>query len=83
VRDWRDARDHRHPDILDDIQLILQRLRGAGIEQAVMVDLSPPDAEVVVLRAIVPGLETWIVDQGRLGQRAEAHWRSAGERAYV
>lgn len=75
TRDWREAKDYRHADILEDIHLILARLRGAGIRQAVMVDLSPPDSGVVVLRAVVPGLETWIVDHGRLGERAAVQWR--------
>ena len=80
-RDWRDVPEQRNADILDDIRLLLARLRRAGIRQAVMVDLSPPDSSAVVLRMMVPGLEMWIVDRGRLGERAASHWRAAGSRA--
>lgn len=81
VRNWREVPDHRHADIVDDIRLILARLRGAGIRQVVMVDLSPPDGGVVVLRAVVPGLETWVIDHGRLGERAACRFRETGARA--
>ena len=77
VRDWREAADHRNDDILDDIFLMLDRLRAAGIGQAVVVDLSP-GAEASVVRTIVPGLEMWMVDRGRVGARAASHWRNAG-----
>ncbi len=80
ARDWREVEDHRNDDILEDIRLILARLRRAGIQQVVIVDLSPPDSDVVGGRAVVPGLETWIVDHGRLGERAAHHWRKAGAR---
>jgi hypothetical protein len=29
-----------------------------------------------VVRVLAPGMEMWIADQGRLGNRATAHWRS-------
>jgi ribosomal protein S12 methylthiotransferase accessory factor len=77
---WRDIPDYRHHDIVDDIRLILARLRAAGIQQAVMVDLSPPDSGVVVLRAVIPGLETWVVDHGRLGERAASQFRHTAAR---
>jgi ribosomal protein S12 methylthiotransferase accessory factor len=81
LQPWRDVPDCRHKDIVDDIRLILARLRAAGIQQAVMVDFSPPDSGVVVLRAVIPGLETWVVDHGRLGERAASQVRHASVRA--
>ena len=77
---WRNVPDYRHHDIVDDIRLMLARLRAAGIQQAVMVDLSPPDSGVVVLRAIIPGLETWVIDHGRLGERAASQFRHPAAR---
>jgi hypothetical protein len=34
-----------------------------------------------VLRAVIPGLETWVVDHGRLGERAASQVRHASVRA--
>jgi ribosomal protein S12 methylthiotransferase accessory factor len=75
LQDWREIEDHRHPDLFDDIELIRERLRAAGLHQVVVVDFSPPDAGLAVVRTIVPGLETWVVDHGRLGDRAAAQFR--------
>jgi len=43
----------------DDVAQELDRLRGAGIGQAILVDLTRPDVAVPVLRMVVPGLEGW------------------------
>jgi ribosomal protein S12 methylthiotransferase accessory factor YcaO len=66
-------------DILDDIKLILSRLRGVGLSEAVIVDLTNPDIRVPVVRAIVPGLETFKITKSVMGIRARAcfgQWRS-------
>ena len=41
----------------EDIALILSKLKCAGRQQAIVVDLTPPDWEISVVRVIVPGLE--------------------------
>ena len=46
-------------DILDEIKHILDRLKNAGLKRAIIVDLTRPDLEIPVVRAIVPGLETF------------------------
>jgi ribosomal protein S12 methylthiotransferase accessory factor len=76
VRSWRAIEQHPADDVLADITLILARLRRAGIEQAAVVDFSPPDSGVAVVRVVIPGLEAWIADRGRIGGRAAAQWRS-------
>ena len=76
-RHWQAIEQHRHDDILSDIELILGRLRRAGIEQAALVDFSPPDSGVAVVRLLIPGLEAWIADRGRIGDRAARQWRAA------
>jgi ribosomal protein S12 methylthiotransferase accessory factor len=43
----------------DDVAHVLDRLRAAGVEQAVLVDLSRPDVGLPVVRLVVPGLEGW------------------------
>ena len=72
-------------DILNDIQFILGRLKKSGLSRAIIVDLTHPDLGIPVVRAIVPGLETFEV--GRLfretelviGKRAKASFRSLYE----
>ncbi|HXW07385.1 MAG TPA: YcaO-like family protein [Vicinamibacterales bacterium] len=75
LRPWRAIEQHQHGDMLSDIELILARLRRAGIQQAIVVDFSPPDSGIVVVRLLIPGLEAWIADRGRIGHRAAASWR--------
>lgn len=40
-----------------DLRFVLDRLRQCGIEQAIVVPLSPADLPVSVVRVVVPGLE--------------------------
>ncbi len=76
VRSWTDVPTCWNADILDDIRLMLERIHAAGIRHAVLVDLSLPDEGIYVVRVIVPGLESWVIDQGRVGWRATNFWRS-------
>jgi thioglycine synthase len=46
-------------DILDEIKHILNKLKHAGLKRAIIVDLTNPDLHIPVVRAIVPGLETF------------------------
>jgi len=48
-------------DILTDIKLILNRLKLAKLKRAIIVDLTDPSVGIPVVRAIVPGLETFEV----------------------
>jgi ribosomal protein S12 methylthiotransferase accessory factor len=65
---------HPSDDVMIDLRLMLDRLRGRGLEQAIVVDLSPPGVPASVVRVIVPGIESWIVDRSKLGRRATAAW---------
>ena len=58
-------------DILADINLILSVLKEAGIRRAIIVNLTNPDIEIPVVRAIVPGLETFEVTHSVMGSRAK------------
>jgi ribosomal protein S12 methylthiotransferase accessory factor len=62
-------------DILDDIKLILSRLRGVGLQQAIIVDLTNPEIGIPVVRALVPGLETFKITKSVMGMRARACFR--------
>ncbi len=41
----------------DDLSLLLARLSEAGMDQVVTVDLSRPEIDIAVVRAVIPGLE--------------------------
>ncbi|RLZ04062.1 hypothetical protein CWC38_02275 [Kocuria tytonicola] len=58
-----------------DLHWMLERLQSNGIDSVVVVDLSPGWLPVSVVRVIVPGIESWAIDRGRLGQRAARVWR--------
>lgn len=47
--------------ILDDIRLILDKLKKAGLKRVIVVDLTHPNLRIPVVRVIVPGLETFEV----------------------
>ncbi|MDP9015152.1 MAG: YcaO-like family protein [Thermoproteota archaeon] len=59
-------------DILDDINLILYRLKNVGLNQVIIVDLTNPDIGIPVVRAIVPGLETFKITKSVMGMRARS-----------
>jgi thioglycine synthase len=58
-------------DILSDINFILAVLKEAGIRRAIIVNLTNPDIGIPVVRAIVPGLETFEVTHSVMGSRAK------------
>jgi len=54
-----------------DLSLILERLRGVGIDEVVAMNLTKPEFGIPVVRVVVPGLETHIhVDGYVQGKRA-------------
>lgn len=70
-----------HKDILEDIKFILKRLKKAGLKRAIIVDLTSPHVGIPVVRALVPGLETYEVarlftnTELLMGRRAKKHFR--------
>jgi ribosomal protein S12 methylthiotransferase accessory factor len=61
-------------DVVADIRLIISRLAKSGMERVIVVDFSEPGPFSVV-RVLVPGLEYWALDKGRLGKRAARFWK--------
>ena len=55
------------------IALLLDALRGAGLGQAVVLDLTKPEIGVPVVRVVVPGLEALHIEFYAAGKRAHAH----------
>ena len=62
-------------DILDDIKLILSKLKNVGLTQVIIVDLTNPEIGIPVVRAIVPGFETFKITKSVMGMRARACFR--------
>ena len=66
-------------DILDDIKIILQGLKRAGLQRVIIINLTNPKIGIPVVRAIVPGLETFDVTNSIMGPRAKAFFRKLNE----
>ncbi len=56
-------------DFLTDINRTAERLRAAGLDRVVVVDLTREEIGVSVVRVIVPGLEVFAMDRERMGAR--------------
>lgn len=63
----------------EDLGAVLVALRGAGLDQVVVVDLTRPEFEIPVIRVVVPGLESmWEAPGYAPGPRALAAAAEAG-----
>jgi ribosomal protein S12 methylthiotransferase accessory factor YcaO len=62
-------------DILEDIKLILRNLKEQGLNKVIVVDLTNPKLNIPVVRAIVPGLETFKINKSIVGNRAKKSFR--------
>jgi ribosomal protein S12 methylthiotransferase accessory factor len=63
-------------DTLDDIKVMLDGLRRCDLNLAIEVDVTNPEVNLPVTRVIVPGLESWAADHGRVGRRGAKHWNA-------
>ncbi|WP_170394603.1 YcaO-like family protein [Ruegeria arenilitoris] len=54
---FNDCPSHVTGSFDEDLELLLQRLAAVGISQVVTVDLSRPEIDIAVIRAVIPGLE--------------------------
>jgi ribosomal protein S12 methylthiotransferase accessory factor len=57
VRLWSEVPTTQLTSVDADLELVLARLKSAGLDEAVVVDLTDPDLDIPVTRVIVPGLE--------------------------
>ena len=57
IADFQHCPTHQSESFDADLTLLLTRLSAVGIPQVVTVDLSRPDLEIAVVRAVIPGLE--------------------------
>jgi ribosomal protein S12 methylthiotransferase accessory factor len=65
-----EVNSYYNENILDDIRLILRQLKAVGLKKAIVVDLTVPWIGVPVVRAIVPGMETFKFTKSVVGPRA-------------
>jgi ribosomal protein S12 methylthiotransferase accessory factor YcaO len=72
---FSEIKTHMNEDILDDINLILCSLKKVGLKRAIIVDLTNPNIGIPVVRAIVPGLETFEVTKSIMGRRAKEYFK--------
>jgi ribosomal protein S12 methylthiotransferase accessory factor YcaO len=78
---FSEIKTYVNKDILDDIKLILALLKKAGLKRAIIVDLTNPNVGIPVVRAVVPGLETFEVarlftnTELLMGRRAKTYFR--------
>jgi ribosomal protein S12 methylthiotransferase accessory factor YcaO len=70
------VKSYYNQNILDDIRLILNQLKAVGLKKAIVVDLTVPWIEIPVVRAIVPGLETFKFTKSVVGQRARNYFKA-------
>jgi len=71
---FADLPSHPSDDIVADIRLMVDKLRARGLSRVIVVDLSVPGLPVRVARVIVPEMESWGLDQSKLGRRAAERW---------
>ena len=69
TRPFSEIKSQDSEDFLDDINLMLKRLEEAGMDRAIVVDLTREEIGVPVVRVMVPGLEQSAMDQDRRGKR--------------
>jgi ribosomal protein S12 methylthiotransferase accessory factor len=55
--DARERKSQATSTFEGDVEIILEKLKKAGLNQVIVFDLSPPDWEISAVRVIVPGLE--------------------------
>lgn len=73
ARDFTTAPSKRNATFRDDLDWLLERLAGVGVDEVAMVELSGAAQEYAVVRVVVPGLEAPHDDQGYVpGARAAA-----------
>lgn len=75
LRRFKDVQSHAFSTLDEDLQFLLQRFAACGLNQVIVVDFTPEAIGYSVVRVIVPGIENWALDHGRLGQRALNFWK--------
>lgn len=77
TKSFADIASFESDDFLQDIKYMLKKLKEAGLDRVVVVDLSREEIGIPVVRVIVPGLEIAGVDPERVGKRCKDARRNA------
>jgi ribosomal protein S12 methylthiotransferase accessory factor len=72
---FSEVKSYYNNDLLDDIKLILNNLKEAGLRRVIIVDLTNKNIGIPVVRAIVPGLETYTVTESVMSRRAKSFFK--------
>lgn len=70
----KDMKDLSTPYVLDDIEVVLDRLVETGFDMVIVSDLTRPETGIPVVRMTVPGLEVSTMDPEREGARLKGLW---------
>lgn len=62
---------YENEDILKDINVMIKYLKDVGLKKIIIVDLTNPKLKIPVVRAIIPGLETFMISKSIMGWRAK------------
>jgi ribosomal protein S12 methylthiotransferase accessory factor len=73
-RPFEAIESHSFDDLNQDVRWLMDRLETAGLSEAIVVDFTPDCTTHSVVRVIVPGIELWASDHGRVGPRAVEFW---------
>jgi ribosomal protein S12 methylthiotransferase accessory factor YcaO len=73
---FSEVRTYSNEDILEDIKLLLDHLKEDRLTTAIIVNLTNPDIGIPVVRAIVPGLETFKITKSIIGHRAKRYFKN-------
>jgi ribosomal protein S12 methylthiotransferase accessory factor len=72
---FSDIITYQNDDILEDINLIIKFFKEIGLNKAIIVNLTNPKIKIPVVRAIVPGLETFKISKSVMGLRARRSYK--------
>jgi ribosomal protein S12 methylthiotransferase accessory factor len=75
LRKFSDVPSNSFPAIEEDSRFLVERFAASGLHQIIVIDFTPNLTTHSVVRVIVPGIENWILDHGRLGPRAVEFWK--------
>ena len=75
LRKLSDVPSYSFATIEEDLQFLMQRFAACGLDQIIVIDFTPNLTTHSVVRVIVPGIESWALDHGRLGPRAVEFWK--------
>ncbi|MDR2943929.1 MAG: YcaO-related McrA-glycine thioamidation protein [Methanosarcinales archaeon] len=69
---WSELKDISSDDFLDEIKNTVRALNRVGLRTVIVKDLTRPELGIPVVRVIIPGIESYAVDSGRMGLRCKA-----------